>query len=150
MLALLDEAIQVGTQIGDRLSVATSIVNKGWVVAYRGDNRLALHAASEAAERFLHAGDLATVGVVLRLGAVALTHLGRPEPAAVLFGMARRLVYGALLVWAVQLISDAETALIAQLGEAALNTLRAQGAAVTTVDALAYLINAAQTTTAKS
>jgi hypothetical protein len=64
--------------------------------------------------------------------------------------MARRLVYGALLVWAVQLISDAETALIAQLGEAALNTLRAQGAAVTTVDALAYLINAAQTTTAKS
>jgi predicted ATPase/class 3 adenylate cyclase len=150
MLALLDEAIQVGTQIGDRLSVATSIANKGWVLAYRGDNHLALRAASEAAERYLHAGDLATTGVALSLGAVALTHLGQPEPAAVLFGVARRLVGGALPVWAEQLISDAETALIAQLGEAQYDTLRAQGAALTPVDALAYLINAAQTTTAES
>jgi predicted ATPase/class 3 adenylate cyclase len=150
MLALIDEAIEVGTQIGDRIAVAGSIAGRGWVAAYGGDNEPALHAAVESAKRFLQAGDLGTTGPLIGLGAVALTHLGYPEPAAVLDGAAQRLGFPTGREWELQLITDAETALAAQLGQAQLDTDRAQGAMLTHRAALAYLINIAQSATPES
>jgi predicted ATPase/class 3 adenylate cyclase len=150
MLALLDEAIEVGTQIGDPIAVAASIATKGAVAAYRGDNFGALDAAIESAELFLQAGSLGNIVPLFALGAVALTQLGHPEPAAVLDGFAKRFSFGGITEWDAQLITDAEAALAAQLGQAKLDTLRSQGAALTPSDALAYLINVAQTATPKA
>ena len=143
MLAVLDEAIEVGTQIGDRLAVVSSIAMKGWIAAYRGDHRAALDAAVESAERSLQAGDLGNPALVL--AAVALTHLGHAEPAAVLDTVGTRFGFGAAAEWQIQLATDAKNALVAQLGQAALDILRSQASALTPFDALAYLINAVQT-----
>jgi predicted ATPase/class 3 adenylate cyclase len=142
--ALSDEAIEVGTQIGDRIAVAASITNKGWVAAYRGDYTLALHAAVESAELFLEAGDLGSGAPVSCVAAVALTHLGHPEPAAILDGFARHSSFP-MGEWATQLFSDAETAMIAQLGQPEFDNLSVQGAALSHGEALAYLVNIAHT-----
>ena len=144
ILALIDEAIEVGTQIGDRIAVRAGISNKGWVAAYRGDYTLALHAAVESAKGFLQDGDLGSGTPVIAVAAVALTHLGHPEPAAILDGFAKHSSFP-MGEWATQLFSDAETAMIAQLGQPEFDNLRAQGAAITLGDAYTYLINIAQT-----
>ena len=51
------------------------------------------------------------------------------------------------LDWYMQLVTDAEAALVAELGAAEFEALRARGADFTPADALAYLISAAQITT---
>jgi predicted ATPase len=149
ILAVLDEAIEIGSEIGDRTAVDSAISTKGWITAYRGDHALALAAAVSGAERLLQSGDLAvmTPGALL-LAAVALTNLGHAEPAAVLDGAGRRLLGGGATVdWGTQLMTDAEAALLSELGPAEFETLRARGADLAPADALAYLISAAQITT---
>ncbi len=149
ILALLDEAIEIGTQIGDRQALDAAMLTKCAITAYRGDHALALEQATRLAEGILQSGDFAVAtSSPLLLGAVALTHLGHPEPAAVVDGAGRRLFLGQLTDWKRQLLSDAEAALLAELGAAEFETLRARGADLAPADALVYLISAAQITTA--
>jgi hypothetical protein len=49
--------------------------------------------------------------------------------------------------WVTRVYTDAENLLVAQLGEPQVDALRSQGAALTHVEALAYLINAVQAAT---
>jgi len=149
ILVVLDEAIEIGSEIGDRTAVDAVIGTKGWITAYRGDHALALGEAVRAAERLLQSGDVAvaSAGAVL-LAAIALASLGYPEPAAVLDGAGRRVLGGGAMVdWGAQLLTDAEAALLAELGAAEFETLRARGVDLAPADALAYLISAAQITT---
>lgn len=62
-------------------------------------------------------------------------------------GAGRRLVIGGWADWAMQLVTDAEVVLLAELGAEEFETLRARGADLGPADALAYLVSAAQITT---
>ena len=143
-LALLEEAIDVSTQIGDRTALIHAISMKGWITAYRGDHLVALEAAVDNARRQLQTGDFINAASPLHLGAVALAHLDHPEHAAVLDGVGWRLIAGEPPSWGVQLVTVAEAKLIAQLGPAEYEALRARGADLSPADALAHLISVAQ------
>ena len=56
-LALLDEAIEIGTRIGDRLGVSNAMGIKARIAARRGDWRTALQVAVDSAEQTLELGD---------------------------------------------------------------------------------------------
>ena len=117
ILEILDEAIEISTQIGDRTALDSASGMKGWITAYRGDHAHALDEAVRSAERQLASGDLgAFTSGALHLGAVALANLGHPEPAAVLDGAGSRLLVGEAVVWAMKLLTDTEAALLAELG----------------------------------
>ena len=87
-LALLDEAIEIGTRIGDRRGVSNAIASRARIAARRGDWRTALQGAVDSAEQALELGDLGVVSRSLYTAGVALCALGSCEPAAVLFGKA--------------------------------------------------------------
>ena len=86
-LALLDEAIEIGTRIGDRMAVSSATGTKAQLAARRGDWRTALEGAVDAAEQARELGESSIHGCLYTAG-VALCALGSCEPAAVLFGKA--------------------------------------------------------------
>ena len=141
-LGLVDEAIQVGTQIGDPLSVANAVVAKGFYYAYRGDWDRALEHARDATDRITQAGiSVALIGDVMSLTAVVVTRLGpaRAEVAAILHGAGRHFAPGPGHEWPEQLIATAEAKLIDQLGQSRYETLISQGAELSADDALTTL-----------
>ena len=87
-LALCDEAIEVGTRIGDHRAVAAANGHKGMIAGRRGDWHTALRASVDAAEQYLQLGTLSTVFASLYWAGVAFCGLGYLEPAAVLIGKA--------------------------------------------------------------
>jgi predicted ATPase len=138
-LALLDEAIEVGTRIGDRQSVATQIQSKAGLAARHGDWRKTLQCSGDSAEQKLELGDLATMNWSLYWAGVALCALRSCEPAAVLFGKAHTMPKRRAPDWAVDMVAATDAALLETLGEQQVATLVARGAALDTTDAVAYL-----------
>ena len=139
-LALLDEAIEVATRIGDRQASSSAISYRAALEARRGDWRAALRGGADAAEEKLELGDAVLMGWTLYWAGVALCALGSCEPAAVILGRADALTlerFGPR--WMVESVAAMESALLDVLGERQLATLVAKGAALETTDAVAYL-----------
>ncbi len=144
--AILDEAIRVGTEIGNRVAVANATEMQGAVAAYHGDYPVALPAAAHAAAQKLELGELTTLGGTFDVAALSLAGLGHAEPAVVLRGAVTALGNpGASPQWR-ERIADIDAALIEQLGRTRFETLRAEGTALTPRDAVEYLVNVVATT----
>jgi hypothetical protein len=149
-LALLDEAIEVGTKIGDRMGVSQAALSKGGIGAQRGEWRTVLQAAVDAAVQKLQLGDLRSVAASFELAVIAFCALGHLEPAAMLTGSIDALAvffpasFAAFTerlapYWWRDLFATAHAALLDTLGEQQVATLAAQGAALEVTDAIAYL-----------
>jgi hypothetical protein len=139
-LTLLDEAIEIGTAVGDRLGVTLVLETQATIAARRGEWPTTLRTALEAAELKLQLGDLASIVESVYLAGVALAALERPDPAAALLGTADALHGGGDFPdWTGEMFAATDAALREALGEQRLATLKAQGAAFELADALAYL-----------
>ncbi|MFI5047835.1 MAG: ATP-binding protein [Acidimicrobiia bacterium] len=148
ILGILDEATEIGMQIGDRTAVVNAIGMSAMVHAYRGESVQALEQAVDCAVRLVQSGDFVDIAGPLFTGGLALTQLGHPEPGAVLTAAARRLALGELFGWVEQVTADTEARLLVELGATRLRELGARSADLAPADALAYLISAAQITIA--
>jgi hypothetical protein len=137
-MALLDEAVEVATSIGDRDSVHSSIAYRALLEAHSGNWRAALRLSADAVheKRFaLHPS--------LWAAAVALLGLGQAESAAVLVGAADSTgppgIRRPLEDWGIAMAGSTDAALLAELGEERLAELRLRGAALDPVDVVAFL-----------
>jgi tetratricopeptide (TPR) repeat protein len=137
-LALLDEALEVGTRIGDRQSVSTAMLKKAGLAARRGDWRTALRACVDSAEQKLELGDLVLLRGSLYMAGVALCALGSSEPAAVLYGKADTMTRPTPN-WVLDMVAATGAALLETLGEPQVARLAERGAALDMADAVAYL-----------
>jgi non-specific serine/threonine protein kinase len=138
-LALCDEAIGVGTALGDGIAVGTALATKGWILAYQGDSPAAFALAVAGAGHLLAVGFVTVLGAACGLAAVALSDLGRPVEAAVLFGAAQHLMAVDAPDWARQLLADTEASLIEALGRTTFEERLAQGTTLTAAEAANYL-----------
>jgi tetratricopeptide (TPR) repeat protein len=138
-LALLDEAMEIATRIGDRQSVAQVMSNSAIFAARRGDWRTALRRAIDAAEQALEIGDHAVVSRALSRAGAALCALGSCEPAAVLFGKANAIQQRWGPDTTLEMFAATDAALLETLGEQQVATLAKRGAALDITDAVAYL-----------
>jgi predicted ATPase/class 3 adenylate cyclase len=136
-VSLFDEAIAVGTAIGDRQGVSNAAQGIGWIAARRGDWRAALRASVDAAAQKLALGDLSTFAC--DLAAVSLAALGYQEPAAVLLGVARATADRFGPDWFMEIAASTDAHLLEGLGERQVAALGSRGAAFDPADALAYL-----------
>jgi predicted ATPase/class 3 adenylate cyclase len=137
-LALLDEATEVSTRIGDRWGVANTTHQKGHIAARRGEWRSALRAIVDAADQNLQLGALAQVGLC-HLAGVAFWELRVFEPAAVLIGKSDAMSEAQVPDWVLEMKAATDAALRETLGEQHVATLAEQGAALGIADAVAYL-----------
>ena len=138
-LAVLDEAIEVGTRIGDHLAVANATGMKGSIAARHGEWRTALRAFVDSAEQNLHLG-LLLGSMSCTLAGVAFCELGHFAAAAVLIGSADASTPGRWgPEWYLEMLATADAALVEALGEPQVAVLAEQGAALDMTDAVAYL-----------
>ena len=137
-LALLDEATEVSTRIGDRWGAANTTHQKGHIAGRRGEWRTALRAIVDAADQNLQLGALANVGLC-HLAGVAFWELGLFEPAAVLIGKSDAMSEAQIPDWVLEMKEATDAALRETLGEQHVATLAEQGAALGVADAVAYL-----------
>ena len=137
-LALLDEATEVSTRIGDRWGVANTTHQKGHIAGRRGEWRTALRAIVDAADENLQLGALANVGLC-HLAGVAFWELGLFEPAAVLIGKSDAMSEAQIPDWILEMKEATHAALRETLGEQHVAKLAEQGAALGVTDAVAYL-----------
>ena len=138
-LALLDEAIEVSTRIGDRLGAANAMGNVAGIAARGGDWRTALRAAVDSAEEKLELGAHLIMSGSLYWAGVALCALGSYEPAAVLLGNANAMTEPWVPEWILEIKTTTDTALLEALGGEHLATLTGRGATMEITDAVAYL-----------
>jgi hypothetical protein len=146
--AFVEQAIEVGTAIGDHLAVFTATANKGWIAAYRRDWPQALRAALDGTQQKYELGDtiaptFGRSGATLLwcLAAIALTELGHYETAAVLLGVFNDKDQGP--DWVEEMLEASRAALITDLGERRFESLVSHGAGLAGPDALTYLQEAA-------
>jgi predicted ATPase/class 3 adenylate cyclase len=137
-LAMLDEAIDIGTRCGDHMAVSLSIGNKGTIAARSGDWRSTLAAAAAAAELQLKMGDGIGLRNTYMLAAAAFSALGEDEAGAVLIGRTTTVPAAPASSWA-DIFAAAEARSHDVLGEQRLATLVEQGAALDHNAAVAYL-----------
>ena len=138
-LALIDEAIDTGTRIGDRMTISTATLTKSGIAIRRGEWQAALEAGVDAAEQWLRIGDLQAMAGSIAAGALALSELGHFEAAAILLGHADSITNRLWLGWAIVIVEASDAALTDALGGEHAAALAARGAALTTADAVAYL-----------
>jgi predicted ATPase/class 3 adenylate cyclase len=146
MLSLLDEAVEVGTEIGNHIAVFQARSSKVGALAYLGQSIEALDFARDTAEQMAQT-TTPTIWGLYDTAAVALQDLGHPEPAAVLFGAGRHFAQGVLPDEIEELRAARERELLAELGQSQFDSLTAQGGGYTQADATAYLIEAARNAT---
>jgi hypothetical protein len=136
---LYDEAIEIGTRIGDRRGVWDAIASRAVIAARRGDWRTALQGAADSAEHALELGDVGVVSRSLYTAGVALCSLGSGAPAAVVFGKANAIQERSGFVSSLELFAATDATLLETLGEQQVATLAKRGAALDNIDAVAYL-----------
>jgi predicted ATPase/class 3 adenylate cyclase len=138
-LALLDEAIEVGTRMSDRLGVSIVMGVRAGHLARLGDWRTALRGAVDSAELKLDLGDHVSMVGPLYVAGVALCALSAYEPAAVLFGKSDAMTERWGPDWFLEMLATTDAALSGALGDQRTLTLAAQGAALDVTEAVAYL-----------
>jgi predicted ATPase len=137
--ALLDEAIEVSTRIGDRLGAANALGNVAGLASRSGDWRTALRAAVVSAEEKLELGAQLIMSGSLFWAGVSLSALGSYEPAAILIGNANAMTEPWVPEWILEIKATTDAALLDALGEQRLVTLTQQGAALEITDVVSYL-----------
>jgi tetratricopeptide (TPR) repeat protein len=142
-LELLDEALTVANEVGDRIAIGAAIDSKAWIAAHRGDHALALELAREAIQLNVQVGQLgaAALGPSLVVAAVALTGIQPSETAALVLASREQVVIG-FTDWWEELVAQAETMLIHELGQARYDALHARGAELS-IDELLELLTPA-------
>jgi predicted ATPase/class 3 adenylate cyclase len=143
-ITLLEEATEANNLLGDQHGVAQVESFRGLIAARVQDWRTALEASASAAERFYRLGDRAPFGNAFWNAAFGLIGLGRPEPAAVLFGVADAHFGRPHGDDFARILGGHEQALAETLGDAELDRLRERGAALDVNDAVAYLTREAE------
>jgi predicted ATPase/class 3 adenylate cyclase len=140
-VALAEEAIEVGTMIGDPTSVQLSMDVPGQIALRRGDFRVALERFAESADLSVAPGGRTGAQFpLLYLALCAFAGLGHLEPAAVLLGASETLwptPFGS--AWLVELFAELEARLPEQLGAKRFCELRSQGAVLGPAEAIEYL-----------
>ncbi|HEY7105970.1 MAG TPA: adenylate/guanylate cyclase domain-containing protein [Acidimicrobiia bacterium] len=144
VVPLLDEAIVVGTSIGDSLAVNNALGMRGAVAALRGDHLGALRDALESADEKLRFGNVNDVSASLDVAMVSLTALGDAEAATKLRGFARGRVVPGQGVEGRELLAETERTLAAQLGQDRFDALLADGEALLPREAVALLDEASR------
>ena len=134
-LALLDEAIEVGRLVGDRLGMQQVTMAKGAIALQRGEWRIALQMAREYVEL---EGAIPNAGIFAMAG-FALCQLESFEAAAVLIGKSDALEARMGPEWVQELSSTTAAALLAALGAQPVTALAARGAAPDITDASEYV-----------
>jgi predicted ATPase/class 3 adenylate cyclase len=137
-LALLDEATEASTRIGDPWGVANATHQQGHIAGRRGEWRTALRSIVAASDQNLQLGALGQVGLC-HLAGVAFWELGLFEPAAVLIGKSESMSEGQVPDWILERKSATVAALREALGESQVARLAEQGVALDLADAVAYL-----------
>jgi predicted ATPase/class 3 adenylate cyclase len=136
-----EEAFEVGTLIGDPTSVDIARHLRGQIAMRRGEFRAALEAYAESAEVIIARGGRTTVLMPLVImAACAFAGAGHAETAAVLLGAGDTLSptrFGP--GWAMQWLSELDSALPQQLGAERFVELRSQGAALGPSEAVEYV-----------
>ena len=139
-IALLDEATRVASSLGDRMTASTASGTKALFAARLGEWRTALLSSVDAAELDLRLGTEQTLSGPFWAAAIAFVGLGQLETGAVLIAAADA---RGTRFWNPDTlggITPATDAAVSEgLGEARDATLRAQGAAMSPADAVAYL-----------
>jgi predicted ATPase/class 3 adenylate cyclase len=138
-LAILDEAIEVSHQVGDRWGVTHILGAKGLIAAHTGEWRTLLQTSLDLAEQKPQP-DPWFIAVAFIAAGHALCELGQFEPAAVLIGrwdaMSDR---EAVDDWTREQLAKIDTMLLAALGEEQLAALTTRGGALELHEAVAYL-----------
>jgi hypothetical protein len=138
---LLDEAIELGTEVGDHMAVDLARLNKGVIAARRGDWRTALRLAADTARQQLDVGNLSGLSGSLGLAANAFSMLGRHEVAAVLLGRARSMTLVEFVGYG--LVAETEAVRRDALGDEELARLEERGAAQDSRTVVDYLCSEA-------
>jgi len=137
-LTLLEEAINVGTKLGDRQAPAIAIAMQGGIAGQRGDHRVALRAAVNAAERHLEIGESISFTQTLLGAGIGLVKLGHLEAGAVMIGFSD--AHGER--WGpesfLEQLEETDSTL-RELGEQQVAQLKEIGAAMHSADVVAYL-----------
>jgi predicted ATPase/class 3 adenylate cyclase len=137
-LALLGEATEIATRLGERSTVGNLIHEKGHHAARRGEWRTALRAIVDSADQLLPLGALTAWGLCHLVGP-AFWELGFFEPAAVLIGKTHGRRGCGAPDWVLEIEAATHAALREALGEQQAATLAARGAALDITEAVAYL-----------
>jgi predicted ATPase/class 3 adenylate cyclase len=139
-IALLDEAIDLATQIASPLGVAGAKQSRGRISAGHGDWPAALGAGVDSAEQLLQLGDVVLIEPSFQLAGLALGELGQLESSAVFIGRSAAAPDRILgQPWALDLFAAVEVTLRESLGDEQFAALTARGAALSIADAVAYL-----------
>jgi hypothetical protein len=140
-VTLAEEAIEVGTLVGDTTSVDLAWNIRGHIGLRRGDFRVALETYAESAERIMARGGPTVVAVpLLYAAAPAFAGMGHLPQAAVLLGASDTLWptrFGP--AWLMKLLSELDATLLRQLGAKRISELRSQGADLGGPEAVEYL-----------
>jgi predicted ATPase/DNA-binding SARP family transcriptional activator len=146
-LALIDEAADVAYRLGDRQAIAMVDTQRAAVAILQKDWPAALHRLVDAAEAHVHAGQSQAFGGTLGMASIALAHLQRFEPAAVLAGAADgRMSITFIDEYWQTMVTASNQQILDALGATRVEQLRAHGANLTFADAVAYLRNASDGT----
>jgi len=136
-LALLDEAIEVGTLDGWKVwgGEPQLMLTKATIALQRGDWRTAL----QESVNYFESDDATAVAGPFYVAGSALCRLGCFEPAAVLLGKADVMFARSGPDWFLALLAATDAALLETLGEQRASALAARGAALEYADAAAYV-----------
>jgi hypothetical protein len=139
MLGLLDEAAQVGTQLGDRQGVANVATFRGIIAGRAGDWQTALSAFVDAVDLQLKI-DASIPSRGSLWGVVfAFARLGSLEPATLLMGFLDTHLGRMPDHEFAELLASTDALLIQGLGEQQCAQLKAKGSTLDLVGAIAYL-----------
>jgi predicted ATPase len=139
-ISFAQEAIAVGTIVGDHTSISSATGVQGQIALRRGEWRLALEASAEAARMVIDFGTPMLAGISIYAAVGALAGLGRFEPAAVLLAACDSLAGSRYAPeWAMTMMSAIDAKLVEQLGPKRLAELQSQGAALSAAAAVDYL-----------
>ena len=134
-IEILDEGLEVGLLVGDRLSLTLIDFARSWLAIRRRDWHAALRAALDSADQKRALGDMTAIRGVFGAASMALAGLQAYESSAVLFGA--KDPQGTEL-W-LQEVARTEAALVDRLGPDRFSTLQTRGAAMTLTEAVTYL-----------
>ena len=138
--ALLEEAAEVGSMLGDRQAVASVAQMKASVALGLGEWHQALRDSSNSARQYLEIGQSIYVVPPAFTASVAFAHTGRFEVAAVLLGFVEvRVGIDEAHAQILEQLNFVQTATIEALGEREVSLLRERGGALDFTEALSYL-----------
>jgi hypothetical protein len=135
-LPILEEAIRVSSEVGNRIALTGALDFKAFVQLEFAQPLEALRTALIANEAVAEFGDPMSVQRSLGVTAGALIRLGEHDPAALLLGASEKTVW--IMPRGIEWLEELKTTLRAALGDQRMSELYARGLDMTDENALAY------------